>query len=255
MNSPMPLSWNVPGVFRSRLGERSGRQRVMSASGHLLLILHKMPEPGNAARSPSIFWRDPRGDWTSTEGGSGLGALHAHFESWRKAVDRLEDQMQQHPSADNYFEVLQHTTPLLRTMRNASRTLQEAREACPEDRTILLTRDDAGELERTIDLLHHDAKNGMEFMIAKQAEVQAQRAHQLVLAGHRLNVLVALFLPLTAIGSVFGMHLNHGLEDWHAPWLFWGMLGGAVVIGTLLASVVVLRSRSAPFWGAKQERD
>jgi hypothetical protein len=254
MNSPLPLSWDVPGVFRSRLGERSGRQRVMSASGHLLLILHKVPETGNPARSPSIFWRSPRGDWTSIEGGSGLGALNAHFESWRRAVDRLEDQMQQHPSADNYFEVLQHTTPLLRTMRNAGRTMQDAREACPEDRAILLARDDAGELERAIDLLHHDAKNGMEFMIAKQGEVQAQRAHELVLAGHRLNVLVALFLPLTAIGSVFGMHLNHGLENWHAPWLFWGMLGGALVVGGLLVSTVVFRLNPGPSWKSKERR-
>jgi Mg2+ and Co2+ transporter CorA len=177
-----------------------------------------------------------------------LGALQAHFESWRKAVDRLEDQMQQHPSADNYFEVLQHTTPLLRTLRNTGRTMQDAREACPEDRAILLARDDAGDLERALDLLHHDAKNGMEFMIAKQAEVQAQRAHQLVLAGHRLNVLVALFLPLTAIGSVFGMNLSHGLENWQVPWLFWGMLGSALVIGGLLVSAVVLRLKPGPSW-------
>jgi hypothetical protein len=212
-----------------------------------------VPEPGNSTRPSAIFWRNPRGDWTSTEGGSGLGALQAHFESWRKTVDRLEDQMQQHPSADNYFEVLQHTTPLLRTMRNAGRTMQDAREACPEDRAVLLARDDAGELERAIDLLHNDAKNGMEFMIAKQAEVQAQRAHQLVLAGHRLNVLVALFLPLTAIGSVFGMNLSHGLEHWQSPWLFWGMLGSALVIGAMLMGTVVLRLRPGPSWSAGRQ--
>jgi Mg2+ and Co2+ transporter CorA len=223
----------------------------MTSSGHLLLILHRVPEPGNPARSSAIFWRSPRGDWMSTEGGSGLGALNAHFESWRKAVDRLEDQMQQHPSADNYFEVLQSTTPLLRTMRNAHRVMQDAREACPEDRAILLTRDDAGDLERAIDLLHNDAKNGMEFMIAKQGEVQAQRAHQLVLAGHRLNVLIALFLPLTAISSVFGMNLPHGLEHWQSPWLFWALLGTALTIGVLLMTAVLLKLNPGPSWKSR----
>lgn len=251
MKSPLPLRWEVPGVFRSRLGELSGRQRTMSADGHLLLILHKVPEPGNPTRSATFFWRNPRGEWLCTEGGSALGALTAHFESWRKFVDRIEDQMQQPPSADNYFEVLQGTTPLLRTIRNTHRALQEAREICPEDRAILLARDDAGELERAIDLLHHDAKNGMEFMVAKQGETQAQRAHQLVLAGHRLNLLIALFLPLTAIGSVFGMNVSHGLENWQSPWLFWALLGAALVIGVVLTVAVLFRgslgtSRKSP---------
>lgn len=187
----------------------------------------------------------------STEGGSGLGALNAHFESWRKAVDRLEDRMQQHPSAETFFEVLQNTTPLLRTIRNTHRTMQEAREECPEDRAILLARDDAGELERAIDLLHNDAKNGMEFMIAKQGEVQAQRAHQLVRAGHRLNLLIALFLPLTAISSVFGMNLPNGLENWQSPWLFWTLLGIALVIGVLLMAAVLLKLNPGASWKSR----
>ena len=213
----------------------------MSADGHLLLILHKVPEPGDSTRSSALFWRNPRGDWTSSEGGPGLGALNTHLESWRKVVDRIEAQMQQHASAESFFEVLQSTTPLLRTIRNTQRTLQEAREESPEDRPILLARDDAGELERAIELLHSDARNGMEYMIARQGEEQALRTHQLVLAGHRLNRLIALFLPLTAIGSMFGMNVSHGLERWPSPWLFWGLLATALVIGVLLMTAVVFK--------------
>ena len=213
----------------------------MSADGHLLIILHQVPEPGDSTRAPVLFWRNPRGDWTSSEGGPGLGALNAHIDSWRKAVDRIEVQMQQHPSAESFFEVLQSTTPLLRTIRNTQRTLQEARQASPEDRPILLARDDAGELERAVELLHSDAQHGMDYMIARQGEEQTQRTHQLVRAGHRLNVLIALFLPLTAIGSVFGMNLSHGLERWQSPWLFWSLLATALVIGVLLMTAVVFR--------------
>lgn len=242
----LPSGWNVPAIFRARLGERAGRQRVMVADGHLLLILHKVPEPGEAERSSSFFWRNPQGDWTSSEGGSGRGALHAHFEPWRQFVDYLESQMQESPSAETFFSVVQSTNPLLRSIRNAHRTLQEARETCPEDRAILLGRDDAGELERAIELLHNDARNGMDFMIARQGEEQALRAHQLVTAGHRLNLLIALFLPLTAIGSVFGMNLAHGLEQWQSPWLFWLLFGSALLVGLALVAAVLFKVKPPP---------
>ena len=218
----------------------------MTAEGHLLIVLHKVPRLGNSERETVFFWRNPRGDWLATEGLSGLGALHEYFEQWRRVVDQLEDQMQQPPSADNYFLVLQYTTPLLRTIRNTSHTLQSAREACP-DREVLIARYEAGESERAIELLYADAKNGMEFMIAKRSEEQAQRAHQIVRAGHRLNLMMAFFLPLTAVGSIFSMHLSHGLENWHAPWLFCGVVTGAFLLGAALATAIMLnREPSAP---------
>ena len=62
MNSIGSLGWQVPGVFRSRIGERAGRQRVMTADGHLLFILHKVPRAGTAERESALFWRSPLGD-------------------------------------------------------------------------------------------------------------------------------------------------------------------------------------------------
>ena len=118
MNSLVPFGWQVPGVFRSRIGERAGRQRIMTADGHLLIILHKVPRAGTSGRESALFWRSPKGDWTSTEGGSGLGALTAYFEQWRSVIDQLEDVMAEPPLAENYFTVLQRTSPLLRTVRN-----------------------------------------------------------------------------------------------------------------------------------------
>ena len=75
-------------------------------------------------------------------------------------------------------------------------------------------------------------------MIARQGEEQARRAHQLVISGHRLNLLMALFLPLTAFGSLFSMHLANGLDDWHAPWLFWSVVGAAGLTGLLLVFLI-----------------
>ncbi len=211
----------------------------MTAEGHLLILLHKVPRAGVAEREFVLFWRDAKGDWLATESGSGLGALHAHFEQWRKVIDELEDLMAEPPQAANYFSVLQRTSPLLHTIRNTCRTMQEAREAC-SDRDLLLARDEAGELERAVDLLHTDAKNGMEFMIARQGEEEACRSAQLVLMGHRLNLLAAIFLPLTALGSVFSMQLSSGLERWNAPWAFWCLAGGALLTGLTLVAAIFL---------------
>ena len=244
MNSLVPFGWQVPGVFRSRIGERAGRQRIMTADGHLLLILHKVPRAGTAERESALFWRSPHGDWVSTEGGSGLGAIATYFEQWRKVIDELEDLMAGAPLAENYFAVLQRAAPLLRTIRNTYRTMQDAREACP-DRQILLARDEAGELERAVELLHHDAKNGMDYMIARQGEEQARQSNRLVVAGHRLNLLAAIFLPLTALGSIFSMQLSSGLEKWNAPWTFWCLVGGALLTGLCLMSLTLLEMNRA----------
>jgi hypothetical protein len=43
--STLPPSWDVPQEFRNRLGKQAGRQRAMLSEGHLLLILHRPPDP------------------------------------------------------------------------------------------------------------------------------------------------------------------------------------------------------------------
>ncbi len=51
----LPSDWNVPAVFRQRLGESAGRQRVMAADGHLLLVLHAPPGADEAGRRGRFF--------------------------------------------------------------------------------------------------------------------------------------------------------------------------------------------------------
>jgi hypothetical protein len=82
--------------------------------------------------------------------------------------------------------------------------------------------------------MHADAKNGLEYMVARQTEEQAENSEQLLKAGHRLNMLVAIFLPLTALGSAFGMNFRHGLESITSPLLFWGTLFLGLVLGFIV---------------------
>jgi hypothetical protein len=244
MSPILPGTWKVPELFHARLGEQAGRQRMMSADGHLLLILHRIPQPGNPDREPILFWRDTAGGWKSTGSGAGLAELRGLLDDFTKHVDKLEVRMQESPNSKTYFEILQTTGPLLRTVRNMHTALQQAREAFPTDRNILVARDQAGELERAVELLHADAKNGLEYMVARQTEEQAENSEQLVKAGHKLNMLIAIFLPLTALGSAFGMNLRHGLEGITSPVLFWGTLIVGILLGFFVKALLDVPSSS-----------
>ena len=244
MSPILPGTWKVPDLFHARLGEQAGRQRMMSADGHLLMVLHKIPQPGNPDRESILFWRDVAGGWKSTGSGAGLAELRGLLEDFTKHVDKLEDRMQQSPNSKTYFEILQTTGPLLRTVRNMHTTLQQAREAFPTDRNILVARDQAGELERAVELLHADAKNGLEYMVARQTEEQAENSEQLLKAGHKLNMLIAIFLPLTALGSAFGMNFRHGLEGVTSPLLFWGTLILGIMLGFFVKALLDTPSKS-----------
>lgn len=241
MSAVLPKTWKVPEAFAARFGEHAGHQRIMTADGHLLVILHKAPKPGAAERDAVVYWRDAAGAWKTTGGGSGVAELRAHLEEFITIVDKLEDRMQRSPAAETYFEILQNTGPLLRTVRNMHTTLQQAREAVAGDRNIIVARDKAAELERAVELLHADAKNGLEYMVARQAEEQAKNSEQLLLAGHRLNMLIAIFLPLTALGSAFGMNFRHGLESITSPLLFWGTLAGGIMLGFAVKGLLTLQ--------------
>jgi Mg2+ and Co2+ transporter CorA len=208
------------------------------------MVLHKIPRPGNPDRESILFWRDSAGGWKSTGSGAGLAELRGLLEEFTKHVDKLEDRMQQSPNSKTYFEILQTTGPLLRTVRNMHTTLQQAREAFPIDRNILVARDQAGELERAVELLHADAKNGLEYMVARQTEEQAENSQELLKAGHKLNMLIAIFLPLTALGSAFGMNFRHGLEGVTSPLLFWGTLTVGIMLGFFVKALLEMPSRT-----------
>src|SRR5690606_26103454 len=110
-------------------------------------------------------------------------------------------------------------------------TLQQAREAVGEDRDLIVCRDQAYEIERSAELLHGDMLSGLQCAVARREEEQSRSTHEMALAGHRLNVLAATFLPIATIASIFGMQLPNGLEQSIGPWLFWIVLGLGGVSG------------------------
>ncbi len=208
----------------------------MDEDGHLLLILHQAPKASDdAERSPAFFWRNPEGEWKSSPEGGGMTALETHLETYKTLTHDLDEQVEVAQTACEYFTILKNATPLLRATRNLYEVLQKAREARKSDRKLLVLRDEAVEIERTIDLVHSDARDGMEFVIAENAAEQAKLSHQTTLESRRLNRLVTFFFPLATLISLFGMNDPKEILKTHSVW--W-VVGIGILLGLVLGFVV-----------------
>lgn len=236
--SVLPHHWAVPQIFRDRLGDQAGRQRAMGADGHLLLILHELPETGERARRGRFFWRQPDGTWTSHELGGGTRALDKHLTEYADLVDKLEAQVGRAQSAQDYFTVMRALGPLHRAASNMHSTLQHAREMYEKYRDIIVFRDRAVEIERAAALVYEDAKNGMDFAIARETEEQSQSSQRMAISAHRLNVLAAFFFPLATLGAIFGMNLKIGLEEEVFPIPFLIVLVFGLIAGLVIKSFI-----------------
>lgn len=87
----LPAGWGVPQVFRDRLGDEAGRQRLMAHDGHLLLVLHAPPRAGEPFRRGRLFWRNPDGLWkpqSLTHSQHAIGELLGEYE---QLTDEIED--------------------------------------------------------------------------------------------------------------------------------------------------------------------
>lgn len=234
--SLLPKLWAVPDSIRNRLGREPGPQRAMFEDGHLLLILHQLPGPDEHQRKAALFWRNPEGEWKTNLQGTGIGALNDHMRSYDSKLTELEEAENKANTATEYHTVLEKLAPVLRSSRGLHRAMQQARESVKTERELINMRDQAAAIERNAELLLQDAQFGLNFTVARQAEAQAATARQMASAAHRLNLLAALFLPLTALASVFGMEIHSKLPDTAANfWLIciFGLLLGLMVMGFL----------------------
>lgn len=240
----LPPTWNLPDALRARLGHSTfGRQRALFEDGHLLLVLHRPPSADSSKREGVLFWRSPAGDWQFSRGGPGPGGLKRHLQDYAELEAKLTAQYDLADNSTALFSLIEALTPLVRSARNQHAALQSARESLKGDPFLIEMRDRAYELERNFDLLHEDARNALSYRTARDGEDQARLSRETLRASHRLNVVAALFLPLTAIASVFGMNLPHGIEA-KSSLLFWLVFIGGLALGFLIRAWVVARPTS-----------
>jgi Mg2+ and Co2+ transporter CorA len=236
MASPIPHNWDVPQVFRDRFGTRAGRQRVMHADGHLLIVLHEIPDPKDPdTLEARVYWRKPDGTWKSQgSGATTIAALRAHVETFVAAIDALEHKAAKASRAKDWFEIMHASAPLHRMVRNQSATLAEARDLVKGDKELIAVRDTAQENERSIELINHHARAGLDYTIAANAEASAKGTEHVIESQHRLNLIAATFLPITAISALLGMNLDHGLTGFSGPYVFWAVAAGAFLLGLIV---------------------
>lgn len=237
---PVPKAWDIPESIRHRLGLEAGPQRSICEDGHLLVILHHIPRPDQTDRVPAFFWRNAVGEWRSTEGkGMGPVALQTFMDAWETKLQALEVAEQKATTATEYHALLEEAGPILRTTRGLHRALQQARELVKDDRDLINFRDASAGLERTAELLLQDAQFGLNFIAARQSEHQAAMAQQMNSTAHRLNIIAALFLPVTAIASILSMDISSGLANTRPN--FWLVLAAGCFLGGSLAMWVSRR--------------
>ena len=234
--SPVPNSWQIPASIRSRVGREAGAQRAIFEEGHLLLILHEPPAPDMVERTPAFFWRQPSGEWTVHRITMPSGTLADLLTKYEKPLLELESRGNTAATASDYHSILEAAAPLLRAIRQLHRALQHGREMVKEDREFINHRDRAAALERTGELLLQDAQFGLSYIVARQAEAQAENARRMTATAHRLNILAALFLPLTAVASILAMDVKSGIPNSREN--FWLIVAASFTLGLLIAFTI-----------------
>jgi len=232
----IPKQWGIPEVFRRRLGQDVGRQRLMDEEEHLLVILHMPPTPEQKGmREGALFWIDERNQWKSIPETGGRSALAAHVQKYADLAKDLDAELDRAKTPHQVFEVIEQGAPLLRAARNMMAVLQELRETLEDDLEVLAIRDTAIKAERAADLLMQDAKATLDFLVASSAAKQAEQATQAATEAKKLNRLAAFFFPTVTLASVFGMNEPSTVLA-HAS--VWGVLAIGIVSGAVLWAVL-----------------
>lgn len=210
----------------------------MQADGNILIVAHQAPERDEVGRRGVLFWRDASGEWRCSNGDPGKASLGMHLDRYSKKLDAFELAVSKAMRADDYLALLEGLAPVVRSNRNLFETLDEARKAVPEDRTLIDHRDKAYDLSRQADLLYEDSKNSMDVAIVRRADEQAQASNKMMVAAHRLNTLAALFFQFATLGAIFGTTLT---DNWTwsqsaVPFLIFVLVSG--LTGLALAKFV-----------------
>lgn len=239
----IPANWKLPESISKRVSPTTyGRQRAIIEDGQLLLVLHRPPGPDDTAREGVLFWRDLKKEWHVSRGGAGAGALKKLIQDYAQVEQRLSERYEAGCDAKTLFEILDEVIPVARAARNLHLALQTARDGMEDDPFLIEVRDSSYDAERNLDLLMEDVRNAIQYRTLREAEEQAHLTREALRASHRLNILIGFFLPLTAIGSIFGMNLHSGISETSAS-LFWTILILGLGLGGILVAWVLAKHK------------
>ncbi|WP_035604565.1 CorA family divalent cation transporter [Haloferula sp. BvORR071] len=237
----LPSSFDPEEEILDQLSNRPGNQRCVVGRDELLLVVHEVPKAGVPEREPLIFWRRQDEVWMDYSGGRGLKRLGDLLDRYTKYIDEQEELVEAVDTAAGIFALARISGPLSRASRNLALAIEQTLQHDEDNRELRSYRDRARELERAAEQLNHDARLTMEFWMAERSEQQQEAAEKLNVTAFRLNLLAGFFLPLAAIGGIFGM--NVAIPSF-TQGLFWLILFGGLVTGGLVVWWVIRKSES-----------
>ena len=230
----LPAHFQLEPELLEQLSTRPGHQRCVEGAGELLLVVHDVPRARVPEREAIFFWKRHDGSWFEAAG-PGLSGLSDLLDRYEKTIDGHEDVVDEADTAAEIFGILRHSGPLCRSTRNLVGALEQVLSIDPDDREIRGLRDRAREIERAADLLNNDGRMALEFWRAERAEEHARSGARLNRIAFRLNLLAGFFLPLVALGGLFGMNVDLPGFIRH---LFWGIVFLGLAIGGVLLWLV-----------------
>jgi Mg2+ and Co2+ transporter CorA len=240
VSASIPEDWKLPESLLMQLGVLSGRQKCLNDEGHLCLVMHEPPSGEGSTRQRVLAWLAPEGEtWKFSSSkriapsfDTLLSAYEQHVDELEDTIDELED-----PSLESLHSFLRSLAPLSRSLKNLSVVLDQAVVHCDDQRSLLESAEKAHALIRQCELMQFELQNDLQLRTHLNLEAQSRHQEEIAAAGRRLNLVVATFLPLTAVASVFGMNLLSGYEELPQPF-FWLIVLGAVAAGFGLSRFV-----------------
>lgn len=227
----IPEKWDIPAKLRARVGKTIGRQRTIQEDGHTIILLHQTPNANDKTRKGACCWITPDEKVSFHPDTENFDTI---FNNYRKKIGHLENEYKTGNSAIQYFKVLEEIVPIhFATIRMAS-ALQMARDLLPNNRQVLLWRDETYELQRETEILQNCAKNALDYHQAKGVEDLSQITYELTKTSHRLNILATFFVPMMAISALFGMNVPNGYEKGDSPHTFWLITAFCIILGIIL---------------------
>jgi hypothetical protein len=231
--------WKLPEKIIVRLGQSSyGRQRAIFEENNLLLVLHSPPEIKSYKRETVVFLRQPTGVWKWNGRDDGMGRLKRLLLAYEEQSGKFLEEFQKADTSNHLFELLTKLNSVKRAANDLYNTLQSGRDHVKVDNELIEARDRAYEISRNCELIYLDAQTALNFKIAKNAQDDADAAKLVLKAQHKLNILAAIFFPLTALTSIFGMNLPSGFDKF-GPVSFWLVFICGLIIGSMFKGWVI----------------
>ena len=228
------FDWELPKSIEKRISPLTfGRQRIIYKENHLLIILHEIPKEHQRYRSHVVLYRHEQGEYLCNGQNEGKKALKDLIKRYEVKLEELDKAYENANSSTELFKILGELVPINRAAKNMAEVLQDAFEATQDDDFLLEMRDYSTVVKRSYEILLDHTKLALDFQTARSNEEQSEKANEALIAQHRLNILAALFFPITAVATIFGMNLTHGYEEGH-PILFWLVLIIGIAMGIII---------------------